>query len=259
MAWRCHLNCIENSRDMARVSRSNGAIVERDGVLLFATGSDFPVLVNGAFRIDPAVEADAVIDLADAWFAERGRGWSLGTSSWLGADQDLVDAALQRNMVATANTPSMVCEARVADSPVPDGVTVKILSTEDEESAFTSMLDSAYTSLGMPAGVFSMARPRPMRTPPPHMVTVGAFDDGVLVSGAFVTFSHGIAGVYAVGTAEGHRGRGLARLVTEVVTNIGFDSGAPYVTLQATSMGEPIYRRMGYRELYRFVNYTRFV
>ncbi len=43
------------------------------------------------------------------------------------------------------------------------------------------------------------------------------------------------------------------------MTNIGFDGGAPYVTLQATSMGEPIYRRMGYRELYRFVKCTKFV
>lgn len=56
------------------MSRFDGAIVERDGVLLFATGSAFPVLVNGAFRLDSAVEADAVIDLADAWFSERGRG-----------------------------------------------------------------------------------------------------------------------------------------------------------------------------------------
>ena len=259
MARRCHQNCIENARDMARMSRFNGAIVERDGVLLFATGSDFPVLVNGAFRVDSAVEADAVIDLADAWFAERGRGWSLGTSSWLGADQDLVDAALRRGMVATANTPGMVCDTRLADSPVPDGIAVRPLSTEEEGAAFTSMLDSAYTSLGMPTGVFPAVMVRPMRTPPPHVVTVGAFDNGVLVSGAFVTFSHGIAGVYGVGTAAGHRGRGLAALVTRAVTNIGLDGGAPYVTLQATSMGEPIYRRMGYRELYRFVNYTRFV
>lgn len=143
IAWRCHANCIEYARETAGMSRFDGAIVERDGVLLFATGSDFPVLVNGAFRVDSAVEADAVIDLADAWFRERGRGWSLGTSSWLGADQDLVDAALRRGMKATRH-------------------------------------------------------------------------------------------------------------------QYGLDGGAPYVTLQATTMGEPIYRRMGYRELYRFANFTRF-
>jgi hypothetical protein len=30
------------------------------------------------------------------------------------------------------------------------------------------------------------------------------------------------------------------------------------VTLQASPMGESIYRRMGYREIYRYVNHTRF-
>jgi predicted GNAT family acetyltransferase len=90
-------------------------------------------------------------------------------------------------------------------------------------------------------------------------VTVGAFDAGVLVSGAQVMFSNGIAGVYAVGTAEEARGRGLAELVTRTVTNLAFDLGAPAVTLQASPMGEPIYARMGYRELYRYANLTRFV
>jgi hypothetical protein len=31
------------------------------------------------------------------------------------------------------------------------------------------------------------------------------------------------------------------------------------VTLQASSMGEPIYRRMGYEERYRYTTHTRFV
>lgn len=156
IAWRCHAKCIEYARETARMSRFDGAIVERDGVLLFATGSDFPVLVNGAFRVDSAVEADTVIDLADAWFKERGRGWSLGTSSWLGADQDLVDAALRRGMKATSDTPGMVCYQRVPDAPAPDGIELRGLRSEEDFAAFTAMLDSAYTSLGLPAGVFPM-------------------------------------------------------------------------------------------------------
>jgi hypothetical protein len=47
--------------------------------------------------------------------------------------------------------------------------------------------------------------------------------------------------------------------VTRAVTNIGFDLGAAFVTLQASSMGEPIYRRMGYEERYRYTTHTRFV
>ena len=72
-----------------------------------------------------------------------------------------------------------------------------------------------------------------------------------------MSFSHGIAGIYAVGTTEAARGRGLAELVTRAVTNIGFDGGAPLVTLQASPMGESIYHRLGYRELYRYVTHSR--
>ncbi len=228
-------------------------------MLLFCTGSDFPVLANGAFRLDPSASADDVVDLADAWFAERGRGWSLGTTSWAGGDQDLIDAAVARGMVALTDMPGMVCEERLPDARPPEGIEVRVLTSEDDATAFIDMIDVAYTSLGLPEGVLAGMAARPPRARPPQVVTVGAFDGDALVSGAQVLFSHGIAGVYAVGTAESARGRGLAELVTQVVTNLGFDGGAPYVTLQASPMGESIYRRMGYRELYRFVSYTRFV
>lgn len=257
IAWKCHANCIEYARETARGSRAAGAIVERDGVLLFASGSAFPILVNGAFRVDPSVDADEVIEMADTWFAERQRGWSIGTTGWGDGDQDLIEAASRHGLHPTANTPGMVCHVRLEDAVATGGIELRTLTTDAEASAFVAMLDAAYTSLGMPPGVFSAVQCAPFRSTP-HTVTVGAFDNDELVSGAQVTFSHGIAGVYGVGTALHARGRGLAELVTRAVTNIGFDRGAPYVTLQATSMGEPIYRKLGYSELYRFANFTRF-
>ena len=260
IAERCHANCIESARGFARRPGTSGEIVERDGVLLFATASDFPLLANGAFRLDPSVPGDQVVAVADAWFSEKGRGWSLGTSSWAGADQDLIDAGLARGLVPTTDMPGMVCEARLADAHPPDGIELRVLSTGEDARAFVAMIDTAYTSLGLPAGV--LAAVASSSTPeliPCNEVTVGAFEGDTLLSGAQVILSHGIAGVYAVGTLEAGRGRGLAELVTRAVTNIGFDSGAPHVTLQASPMGEAIYRRMGYRELYRYANHTRFV
>jgi hypothetical protein len=260
LAARCHANCIEAAVTSARRAPDVGEIVERNGVLLYATASDFPILANGAFRVDPRVPAERVIETADAWFAERGRGWSLGTTSWADADRDLIEAALAREMVPTVDMPGMVCDERLADAAAPDGIEVRVITAgTDDGAAFVAMIDQAYTSLGLPAGVLAGMAPNPSALIPPcHEVTIGAFENGVLLSGAQVLFSHGIAGVYAVGTAESGRGRGLAELVTRTVTNIGFDGGAPCVTLQASSMGEPIYRRMGYREIYRYVSYTRF-
>lgn len=258
VAARCHANCIEYAREGARRSLRDGEIEERNGVLLFATGSDFPVFANGAFRLDAAVDAAEVIGQADAWFADRNRGWSLGITTWDDGDADLEAAAVAAGLVQVTDTPGMVCDQRPADVATPDGIELRVLTTPDEAAAFIAMCDQAYASLGLPTGVFpAMSRP-PLRTPPPHEVTVGAFDGDALVSGAQVLFSHGIAGVYAVGTAESARGRGLADLATRAVTTIAFDRGVPFVTLQASPMGEPIYLRMGYRELYRYRTYARF-
>jgi hypothetical protein len=259
VAARCHANCIEYAREAARRSSATGEMTERNGVLLFATASDFPVLANGAFRLDAGVPADDVIGVADAWFAERGRGWSLGTTSWGGADQDLLAAAEARGMLATTDMPGMVCDERLPDVAAPEGIELRVIAAPEDEAAFVAMSDLAYTSLGLPAGVIATMASEPGRTASPHLVTIGAFEGDTLLSGAQVMFSHGIAGVYCVATAEAARGRGLADLVTRTVTNLGFDGGAACVTLQASPMGESIYRRMGYRELYRYVNHTRFV
>lgn len=259
VAARCHANCIEYAREGARRAGPSGALLEAGGLLVFATASDFPVLANGAFRLDPTVAADEVIERADAWFAERGRGWSLGTTGWDDGDQDLIDAALGRGLVTVTDQPAMVCRERLADAVPPDGIELRTLTSDDDARAFVAMAARAYTSLGLPEEVITTMAGPPPWVSTPNLVTVGAFDGDDLVSGAQVLFSHGIAGVYCVGTAESARGRGLAELVTRTVTNFGFDGGAPLVTLQASPMGEPIYRRMGYRDLYRYATHARFV
>lgn len=259
LAWRCHANCIEYSRETARRAGAAGEIAEAGGVLLYATGSDFAVVANGVFRLDPAMPADEVLDRAEAWFADRGRGWSLATSSWGGTDQDLIDAAAQRGLMTTIDQPGMVCEQRLADADPPPGVEIRRLTTSDDAAAFIAMSAQAYASLGLPLEVFPAMAADPPAPEPPNLAAIGIFEDGVLLSGAEVLFSHGIAGVYCVGTRESARGRGLAELATRTVTNLAFDAGAPYVTLQASPMGEPIYRRLGYREIYRYANHTRFV
>lgn len=92
----------------------------------------------------------------------------------------------------------------------------------------------------------------------PHLHTVLAELDGDVVACAQLVLSHGIGGVYYVATLEAARGRGLGELVTAEVTNRGLELGATSVGLQASPMGEPIYRRMGYRDLYRQAGLVRF-
>jgi ribosomal protein S18 acetylase RimI-like enzyme len=55
-----------------------------------------------------------------------------------------------------------------------------------------------------------------------------------------------VAVVGWVGTVPEARRRGLGRRVTAAATNRGFEDGAAWVTLQASAMGLPLYRSMGF-------------
>ena len=81
---------------------------------------------------------------------------------------------------------------------------------------------------------------------------------GVLLFASATTFPVLFNGVDRVGTVEAARGRGLGDLVTRAVTNRSLDEGAPACTLQASPMGEPIYARMGYEQIYRYRGLVRF-
>ena len=70
--------------------------------------------------------------------------------------------------------------------------------------------------------------------------------DGHDVAVALVDVIDGMGYVGWVGTLPAYRRRGLGEAVTRVVTNAAFDLGADIVALEASPMGLPIYRRMGY-------------
>lgn len=74
-------------------------------------------------------------------------------------------------------------------------------------------------------------------------------EDGRAVATAVAYVSHGFCGVYAVATAAHARGRGYGEALSWAATLFRPDLPA---TLQASDMGLPVYRRMGYEVLWDF-------
>jgi hypothetical protein len=251
-----HLNLAEFGRESSRWSEE-GQLVEEGGVLLVATGSDFPVLCNGVSRLDDRLDPDAVLDRADRWFGALGRGYTVMARD-LEVDRDLIDAALARGLHELHSSPEMVCRQRLDDRDAPDGVELRWVRDDDGVRDFIAVNSAAYGSLGMPAEVMpAVITPARMATDR-YLQTVVAYVDGQPMAAAQTLLSHGIAGVYWVGTVEAGRGKGLGETVTRAVTNRAFDLGAAANTLQASPMGEPIYLRMGYETLYRYRTICRF-
>jgi ribosomal protein S18 acetylase RimI-like enzyme len=255
LARACRANYVEFCRELGRWSGTGGAVEERDGLVLWATASDFPVSLNGVVRLDPSTAPEAVLQTAEEWFGARGRGYTVNVVD--GADDDLRRAAEDAGLVVLRDSPQMVCDTPIEGPPPADDVTLVWARSPEQIEAFAELVDTAYQSLGAPAGAIRPTIAAYQRVLEPNMEVVLAVVDGRPVATAMVLLSHGIAGVYYVGTLEAARGRGLGELVTRTVTNRAFDRGVAVVGLQASPMGEPIYRRQGYRTIYRQAGLVR--
>lgn len=252
-----HLNLIEFSREQARWG-IGGAVEESDGVVLVATGSWLPVMCNCGFRADDRAAPALLIERADAFFGARRRGYTIMVRD-IAVDDDLRRGCETAGLVAFGEpAPEMVCTAPVTEHR-PDGVEIRPVTTTGGVADFAAVCGAAYSTYGMPletpAELFSLPdRVLDAR----HVVAVVAYAGDEPVSAALTILSHGIAGIYWVGTVDGARCSGLGRAVTASVTNTSFARGATAATLQASVMGAPIYRSMGYRSLFGYQNWVRF-
>jgi hypothetical protein len=238
-------NLLDANREFARW-QTGGVCVEGDGVLMVAGATAFPVgYANCVLRTDRALAPDAVFERARAFFAPRGRGFTVFIRG--AYDQDLEETLRCAGVPSLVDTPCMVIDHPL--TPPHLGVGCELRSVTDEAGAAVvrEINADAYASLGLPADETRALYGAPARLLAPHYVTCVGYLLGAPVSTAMIIFSPLVAGVYWVGTRSNARRTGLAEACTRQVTNAAFAEGARAVTLQASPMGEPIYTRLGYR------------
>lgn len=248
------LNFAEANRELTR--RAGGAVHDEDGLLLFAGTPPLPVLVNAAQRTESQLGGAEVLTRANAFFGARRRGYTILIRAH--ADEELRAAAAAAGMLAFGDEPAMVLDHRLADAKPPPGVELRRVESEVDAAAYGRIMGEAYATYGMPAEFGSALVGRLAVLCAPHIVTFLASLEGEPAAGAMLIATHGVAGVYWVGTTPAARGHGLAELCTRAAGNAGFDLGARVAALQASVMGEPIYRRMGYVEVTRYPYLVRF-
>jgi hypothetical protein len=243
------LNYEEATRELTR--RAGGVVLDGGGLLLFAGAHRLPVLCNGVFRTDRRVPPAEVLGRAREFFRGHRRGFTVMLKAHV--DDDLTEAASAAGFLAMGNAPGMVLHRKLAAADPPPGVTLERVTTAEGARAFAEVMGAAYASLGMPDDVAPAVLGRLDVMQAPHIVTVLArLEDGTPAAGAMVIVTHGVAGIYWVGTIPAARGRHLAELCTGAAGNAGFDLGGRIAALQASVMGEPVYLRMGYVEVTRY-------
>ena len=136
------------------------------------------------------------------------------------------------------------------------GVSIERVTGPALAREFADVTGAAYATYGMPPKIAREQFADERFFDQPHVCAFVTRLAGAPSAAAMVMVTHGVAGIYWVGTTPEARGCGLAEIATRAAGNAGFDMGANVAALQASVMGEPVYRRMGYREITRYPWYT---
>jgi GNAT superfamily N-acetyltransferase len=247
---RAHLNLVDSSRQFFELDP--GAAIEAEPGWLFGAGSStHPVISNGAFRRDDSVEAAEFIARAKEFFAARERGFSVWVRGGQAEDRDLVAAAEAAGLQLVYATPEMTLGEKLESPEIPPGAELRKLTKVEQATDFWHVAIASYSSIGFPPEVFAGYTDHAGLLAE-NVVAFVALLDSEPVSIAMTVVSHGVAGIYWVGSLEQARGKGLGRAVTVAATNAGFDLGADVASLQASPMGKPIYLELGYEAAFEY-------
>jgi len=216
-----------------------------DGGVLLVSASEMPFL-NCVLRDGDGGNADALIERSRQLFFGLGRGFVVYT--WPG-DPALRAAAERAGLfVAVERYPEMVCRQPVEGPPAD----VRLVVDMDGASAYWAICDAAYPSLGFPAGLFAQTfSPQQLLELEGTEACIVA-DDGRPVACAMVIVRGAVGFIGWVAVIPEARGRGHAAACTTWATNRAFELGADVASLQASSMGEGLYGRLGYEELFSY-------
>jgi predicted GNAT family acetyltransferase len=246
-------NYAELAREHARWL-SPTHIEEHTGLLLSAAGTNAPGPWNSVTPLgpEPAVPT-RILEAAQRFFEPKARGYVIQTRAHLDAALD--EACVRAGHAQVVDSPGMALTERVAAPRLQTGVAIRPVQSEADALAYVDVIATAYEALPLPAALTRKLFSQPARWRTPHYESFLVFAQERAVAGAQLLWSHGIAGVYWVGTRPDVGRRGYADALMRWLSNYAFDAGARAVILQASRAGEPVYRRIGFHEFTRYRSY----
>jgi hypothetical protein len=244
------LNLVEFWCESAR-GIPNSEIVQCQDTVLINSALDFPGC-NFAFNlaVEPDERPDAFLARIKAFFAKRKPLFSLILRGH--CDQAIIQHCKDNKVFLVAEAPGMVLDEPIKGGAAPTGAELHWVDNENELQGFKQVVAEAFHDLGFPKEASESYFAQAQRVISPYLVLAVVYLKGEPAGTALAMLSHGIAGVYWVGTIKKARGIGLAAYCTREVSNAAFSLGARKVVLQASKFGEPVYLKMGYREFTRY-------
>ena len=201
-------------------------------------------LFNGVLRIRNR-SLDEAID--DARKQLSGSRWSW----WVGSDSDkgTADALLARGAEQTSNMPIMAVDVTaVPEADAPEGFSVRVVSDVAQLSGYVR----AYAK---PLGIQGKLGPLidlEQRYVSSQVIRLAGIVDGRTVGTCTLSLATDVGALYCIATDGQYRRRGIATALTLEALRLTRESGRRIATLQASSEGERVYRRIGFETVGRY-------
>jgi GNAT superfamily N-acetyltransferase len=193
-------------------------------------------------------DADARIAEVIAAMSADGRPftWTIWPSD---TPADVHDRLVGVGFEALGDEPLMAVDLPTPDldERPPDGLVVRAASTPDDIAAAASLALGTLGDADEGLSIFARTLRRLADTSRPELRLFGGWLDDELVATSGLFTGTGVAGIYAVATSEARRGRGFGRALTLAAMRAGAEAGMARSVLLASELGEPIYRRLGFR------------
>jgi predicted GNAT family acetyltransferase len=234
---------------------SDGAeIIQDSGILTVTSATAYQgAFHNGVVRVNSEVPAELVLNHASRVADCNRRDYILWTSAH--RDADLEAAATQAGFHRRYTAVGMIIEHRPPrPSSPPTEVVVTQVSSSTDVGRFAHIHESVFRADGKSAeAVTHYANGSALLAA--NVTAFLAWADKQPVACAMTLHDGFSAGIYWVATIPSARRKGLGDLVTRTAVWSAFDHGASHVVLQATTMGYPVYERIGFRPLTEYGRY----
>ncbi|MDD5493990.1 MAG: hypothetical protein PHG36_04870 [Dehalococcoidia bacterium] len=222
-------------------------VVQKQDAVYILSPQDFPgcnLVVNLSLESNEAPEE--FISRARAFYNGRKKAFVGHLRGH--RDQEIIRYCRDNKIFIPREPPGMVLDEPVKDTSMPAGAELHWVDNEKELQAYREVIGEAFESLAFPREATESYFDHAQRVISPHVILAVVYLDKEPAAVALAMLTHGIAGIYWVGTTSKTRGKGLAGYCTREVSNAAFQLGARKVVLQASEFGRPVYLRLGYRE-----------
>lgn len=226
------------------------ALHDAEGAVWFYTGVPHP-LFNGVVR---ANLEDNRIQHTVSTLQDRINTQGAPALWWLGPGAKPGDLGLtleRSGLEPAGEVPGMVLDLHSMDDRLPEiaGFSVERVANETQQALWARV---AATGTGFPDNAIdAMERVEASlghssyRAQPRYI----GYLDGKPVASAALVLDSGVAGIYAIATIPEARQRGIGRYMTMLPLLEARQTGYRVAILQASSMGYPIYKNLGFNDV----------